>query len=215
VEIPKTSACPAYEIKPIGPLGAELETNPPTAIPRREPFEWSPAPLGKGGAQHKYLQQFIKRWAEGMGYKATIEKPLPDASGSVDVALEKGALSIACEITVTTSVDHELANVRKCLAAEYAFVAAIATSASKLKEIETRAASVLSKIEQEKVRYVTPETLFEFIESLEAQAASTENTVRGYKVKVNYKPAESSDKSAQKRAVSKVVVGALKRIRGK
>jgi hypothetical protein len=52
------------------------------------------------------MQQFIKRWAEGMGYRATIEKPL-DNGCSVDVALEKENVSIACEISVTTTSAHE------------------------------------------------------------------------------------------------------------
>ncbi len=54
---------------------------------------------GRGGEHHKYLQQLIKRWAEGRGYSVSIEKPILDGLGSVDVALEKGSRSIACEIS--------------------------------------------------------------------------------------------------------------------
>jgi hypothetical protein len=33
-----------------------------------------PAPLGRGGTQHTYLQQLIKQYAEGLGYRASIEE---------------------------------------------------------------------------------------------------------------------------------------------
>ena len=40
-------------------------------------------PLGRGGQQHKYLQQLIKRWAESKGYRATIEKQILDGRRKV------------------------------------------------------------------------------------------------------------------------------------
>ena len=64
---------------------------------------------GRGGEHHKYLQQLIKRWAEARGYAVTIEKPILDGLGSVDVALEKGSRAIACEVSVTTDTSTKSA----------------------------------------------------------------------------------------------------------
>ena len=72
--------------------------------------------LGRGGQQHKYLQQLVKRIVEDKGYKATIEKAILKGMGKVDVALEKHERSIACEISVTSTEDYELSNLQKCLA---------------------------------------------------------------------------------------------------
>src|SRR5207237_504269 len=44
---------------------------------------------GRGGPQHKYLQALIKRSAEDRGFRATIEKPVLDGHGHVDVLLER------------------------------------------------------------------------------------------------------------------------------
>ena len=59
--------------------------------------------LARGGQQHKYLQQLIKRIGEDKRYKATIEKPVLNGKGKVDVALEKKGRSIAREISVTST----------------------------------------------------------------------------------------------------------------
>src|SRR5262249_3120389 len=94
----------------------------PTRKEPSEPSESNPPATstpGRGGEHHKYLQQLIKRWAEARGYTVIIEKSILDGLGSVDVALEKGSLSIACEVSVTTDPDHEIGNVQKCLAAGF------------------------------------------------------------------------------------------------
>ena len=47
---------------------------PPRQKPKPIPAE--PPPLGKGGRQHKYLQEMVKRLAQDKGFMATIEKPV-------------------------------------------------------------------------------------------------------------------------------------------
>src|SRR5262249_6003921 len=74
--------------------------SPPPARERRVAPE-VPAPLGRGGPEHQYLQELVKRWAEAKGYRATVEEPLP-SGGRVDVALRREGHSLACEISVTT-----------------------------------------------------------------------------------------------------------------
>jgi hypothetical protein len=54
--------------------------------------------------------------SENKGYRATIEKEILGGIGKVDVAFEKDGRSIACEISITTNLDHELLNLQKCLA---------------------------------------------------------------------------------------------------
>ena len=69
--------------------------------------------------------------------------------------------------------------------------------------------AVLSAAELEKIRFVTPDALFAFVESLEAQDASKESTVRGYKVKVNYKTVGQAARADRTTAISKVLAGSL------
>src|SRR5205807_3296321 len=97
----------------------------------------------RGGPQHKYLQQLIKQWGEGMGYRASIEYKLPQG-GSVDVLLEKGSMRIACETSITNSPAYELENIRKCLDAKCGHVIAIATDEKHLAKIKSAATAALS-----------------------------------------------------------------------
>lgn len=104
---------PAAEPATVSPISESprlsVEVRPPAA-------EKQPLQLGRGGRQHKYLQELIKRWAESRGYRAIVEKQILGGLGSVDVALEKAGASFACEISVTSTPEQELGNIEKCLA---------------------------------------------------------------------------------------------------
>ncbi len=126
---------------------------------------------GRGGEHHKYLQQLIKRWAEGRGYAVAIEKPILDGLGSVDVAVEKGSRSIACEVSVTTDAEHEIRNVQKCLAAGFQEVILISSEKKLLTAARHALVAALSTAQYRQVKFFTPEEVFSFIDGLEAKVA--------------------------------------------
>lgn len=194
----------------------QRETQPKPSAPRRSTgksaLTSAAGIMGKGGVEHKYLQQLIKRWAEGMGYRATIEKPLAQGA-SVDVALTKEGCSIACEIAVTTSPDHEVANIDKCLNADFDHVVAVSNDPLKLPEIERHCVKAFAADRLERVRFLTTDGLFQFIQELEAESAAREHTVRGYRVRVKYGSPDEPDMMARKRAVSQVLLGAMSKLR--
>ena len=160
------------------PNVAPEETTPPR--PSREkkaemsimPLPVAPPSPGRGGPQHKYLQDLIKRWAESKGYRTTIEKQILDGLGSVDVALEKEGCSIACEISITTSVEHEIENIQKCLAAGFAHVLLVSSDKKVLNKASKAISGALNAGQIKQVRFLTPEELFAFIESLAAKPSS-------------------------------------------
>jgi hypothetical protein len=185
-----------------------LPPTPRTKLPPAAPSE------GRGGPQHKYLQELVRRWAHSKGYKTTIEKPILDGMGSVDVALEKDGCSIACEITVTTTIDHEVGNIQKGLAAGFMHVLLISSDRKVIARAKEAVSATFSEEELKRVRVLTPEDFFEFVESLEAHAAAREEMVRGYKVKVQYQSVTEGDQKARKQAISKVILDALKKLKG-
>lgn len=129
---------------------------------------------GRGGEHHKYLQQLIKRWAEGRGYQVTLEKPVLDGLGIVDVVLEKnGCPPIACEISVTTPAEHELKNAEKCLAAGFEHVFLVAPDKDALGRVRARASSVLRAAQLKKLRFVLPEEVFASVSVLETGTRPT------------------------------------------
>lgn len=199
---------------PRAPVIAQPETNRATASPVPRPSPSSPPPTeGRGGPQHKYLQELVRRWASSKGYKTTIEKQILGGLGSVDVAIEKDGRSIACEITITTTVEHEVGNVQKCLAAGFEHVVLLASDRKVIAKANESIDATLAGPEREKVHVLTPEDFFEFVETLEAHAAGREETVRGYKVKVAYQQVPEGEQKSRKQAISKVIHEALKKLK--
>jgi excisionase family DNA binding protein len=153
---------------PSTPVSQEAVTTTPAA-PAAPPIP------GRGGPQHKYLQDLIRRWAEDRGYTVTIEKPVLDGLGIVDLVLERrGGEPMACEISVTTSPDHELQNAQKCLAAGFAHVFLVAPDKETLGRVRMRAISVLPASQMKKVRFVLPEQVFASVSVLESRYAAAE-----------------------------------------
>ena len=171
-----------------------------------------PSP-GRGGQQHKYLQSLISRWAEANGWRAVIEERILDGFGNVDVALRKGEHALACEIGITTSPEHEVGNIQKCLAAGFERVVVVSPEKKSLNQIKSRAAADLDKEQANKVSYCSPEELFDLLDGLEAESSSRGMTVRGYKVKVRYKASKPEEKEEKRSAVSAVIAKAMKRMR--
>ncbi|MBL8211740.1 MAG: helix-turn-helix domain-containing protein, partial [Bryobacterales bacterium] len=134
---------------------------------------------GRGGEHHKYVQNLIKRWAEGRGYTVTLEKPILDGLGIIDVVLEKdGHQPIACEVSITTSPEHELQNAQKCIAAGFDRVFLIAPDKDAVNRVRARAASVLPGTHIKKVQVVLVEQIFASISVLEARAAPVETAAQ-------------------------------------
>ena len=172
-------------------LMQDLGDRPATPPPRRTPERASPKPeesraaspageqppSGRGSAQHKYLQQLIERWGESHGYEVVIEKPVLDGLGSVDVVLtKKGSPPVACEISVTTTAEHEVANAQKCLAAGYEHVLMIAPDKKALERVKAAVASGLNANQRKRVQVATPEQVFASIAALEVRTAPPEGT---------------------------------------
>jgi hypothetical protein len=193
---------PGMETKPMR-VPPEIKTTLPPA----------PSSQGRGGPQHKYLQELVRRWALSKGYKTTIEKEILDGLGSVDVALEKDGRSIACEISVTTSVDHEVGNVQKCLAAGFEHVVLLLTERKLMARARDAIHAAVGVAERPRVHVFLTEELFAFVETLEAHAAGRKEKVRGYTVKVDYQAVGEGDQKARKQAISQVILGALKKLK--
>jgi hypothetical protein len=212
----KTPPQPKPAAEPVPPRKAPVpsassEKKPPPA-PRAKPAPATePRSQGRGGPEHVYLQRFIKQFAEGLGYRANIEDSVLGRRG-VDVALEKGDRSIACEICLTTDDEHELGNVKKCLAAKFQYVAVVTPTSKRLMSLQKAISAGLSAVELERVRFFIPEDLCSFLQELEIGELNKETTVKGYKVKTTYTQNEREDINSRRHAVAQVVAKAMRRM---
>jgi hypothetical protein len=173
-----------------------------------------PAPLGRGGPEHQYLQELVKRFGEAKGFRVTVEQPVLDGQGSVDVVLEREGWRLACEISVTSTVEQEVGNVEKCLAAGFDVVVAISTNKRRLGKLGKALEARLDTAALTRVLRLSPEEFAEYLESLPAPAEKVE-TVGGYQVKVSYRPALSQEGQARTKAVAGVIARSLRRMQGK
>lgn len=192
------SAVPPRESPP-----ADVESPSPVELPSR------PTP-GRGGAQHKYLQELVRRWGEANGWRATIEERILDGLGSVDVALRKGQQSIAVEIAVTTSVEHEIGNIQKCLAAGFGTVILASGDPRILPTLQTRANAEFPA-PANRIRIVPADNLITVLAGCESVEPSSAEAIRGYRVKVRTNvPGRSDDDT--RTAVSKVIARAIRKL---
>jgi hypothetical protein len=169
-----------------------VEPVPRSPVPRRS----EPAPLGWGGPEHQYLQELVKRWGEARGLRVIVEQPI-EGGGSVDVVLAREGWSLACEISVSSTVEQEIGNVEKCLAAGFSQVALISLKKTLLAKVRTVLTDRFTEADRDRVLFLSPEELSSFLDNLPSAEASAE-TVGGYKVKVSYRP---TDAQAERQSV--------------
>ncbi len=164
----------------------------------------------KGERQHRYLQNLIKRIAEEKGFRAVIEEPTPDG-GRVDVGLKQEGRRIACEVSVTSTNEQEIANIEKCLRSGYDRVVLCSPEKRPLEKIKSLALARFDHPDREKLLFLQPEELFPFLETEAAALACREERVKGYKVNVQYQSLEEEEKKDRREAVAQVILQSLKR----
>lgn len=135
---------------------------------------------GRGGAEHKYVQDLVRRLGEERGFTVTIEKRIFDGHGHVDVALEREDLSIGCEISISTRASHETGNLAKCLAAGFDYAVLITTK----ERVRKLARDMMGDAESPRMKFVTPEGFVVLLDQFAAKPKSS-----GRKRKAD-KPAE-------------------------
>jgi hypothetical protein len=168
---------------------------------------------GRGGRQHKYLQQLIKGLGEERGFLATTEATILDGVGRVDVSLRRDDMRVACQISITTTKDWELGGIEKCFAAGYTEIALICGSDRHLTTLSKFIEANLDEAYRGKVRYVAPEAIPEFLDGL-GKPLRTEQVIRGYKVRTVKHGGDSSDGAARRRAITEVIARSLKKDKG-
>lgn len=205
VVVPPTQPVPATK----APAPAVRESQPQAEVPLG-------ADLGRGGAQHKAIQDRIKDAAELLGYRVTIEKEILGGAGKVDLVLLRDAEPIACEVSVTTSIDHEIGNVMKCVRAGFTRIAVVAMSEDKRGKL---AAAVGHSLGDDKARCVAvylPDAFIESLRSREAAASAAqpiaETRSRGGRiVRRTFTPLSAAEAKAKADEAHRLMAEAMKR----
>lgn len=174
----------------------------------------SPEPMqvrdvGGGGIKHKYLEHLIKELGEERGFRASVEESVHDGAGRVDVILRREEISLAFEISVTTTKDHELGNIEKCLALPFTHVVMLASYQRHLKGLSSFIERSLEETEKRRVSFLLPEDLPGFLDGYPISQERKEKTVKGYTVRTRVRDAQPSDALARRKAIAAVVARSI------
>jgi len=171
--------------------------------------------LGRGGTQHQAIQKRIKEAAEELGFRSIIEKPVLDGQGSVDLWLERTGQSIACEISISTTIDHEVGNVAKCLKAGLPKVAVICLDKKRLRKISNAVSGSLGVEPAARVEYFQPDPFIAYLKALKLPMPQpvpkdSETMRHGYKVKRSVPKLTVEEQRQREDAVTRLMAEAMR-----
>lgn len=198
--------------RPTPPVASETSTKsepletPPSSEPIDSPDTTSPYSPGRGGPEHKALQNFVKQIGEGFGYRATIEKPVLDGRGFVDLVLERGNVKIALEISISTSAENEIQNLRKCLDAGFHSVVMFSPDPERLKTIEDRARGTFDPIELKRIKFCPSDGIADFLQRSLVEEDLPSNTIRkGYQLKGTFLNMSEVEIQSKRKSIQKAI----------
>lgn len=160
--------------------------------------------------EHRFIQEFVKKIAEARNFKAIIEEPVNDGTGSVDVGLHRDELKIACEISVTNSAEYEVQNIQKCFTAGYLLVFMISNDPKHLSTIRESAVLAIDPSFHNRLFFVSKDDFVNQLDLILARTSQPEDVrAKGYRVKLNY--TASTDTKSQQKALQEVILSSLRR----
>jgi Helicase HerA, central domain len=167
---------------------------------------------GGGGVKHQYLQRLVKELGEQSGWRVTLEETVLEGTGRIDVVARRGDDCILVEVSVTTTREHEYANIKKCLefgstlgAAGNTHVLLIATPARHLTSMKRYIEPLLTASEKGIVRFMSPDELPTFFDALAVHTPAAPSIVKGYKVRSKVVASSPDEAIARRRAVAHVI----------
>jgi hypothetical protein len=186
------------------------ETGPPVTMPAAPPAikeQETPAPApvadyfpttiqesaegaGRGGAEHQAAQMELKKVAEGLGFRAVIESQVAGTQQSADLYLEREGEAIACEISVSKTIEAELRNVNKHLRAQVPTVAVVCLDPQKLAKLKTALTNSLPPADLSRVLFFLKNEFVDFLQTRAVKepepgtAKGKSKKVKGLKVTV-------------------------------
>jgi hypothetical protein len=197
------------------PKPTDSGKEPSAALPKHEP----PRDLGRGGAQHRAIQERIQAEAHALGFLAEIERQLAGQSNeAADLVVRKGDFAVAVEISVTTTVDHEFGNVKKCLSAGFTRVAVVSPKPEHLKAIGEAVRAGLGHELTARASFHSPDEFISELSRLAQQAEASaqpptpqESVSRGYKVRRQGPSLTSVEHKAKEDGAIRVIAETMKR----
>lgn len=211
--------------KPTGLADAEAVPPPPPVEPpaaeaapplaETKPSA-EPADRGIGGHQHNLIRKRVEAVARELGYTASRENRT-GSGRKIDVVLRKTGRAIACEIAITTTIDHEVGNVAKCVAGGFDAIAVISPSKDRLEKIRAGVEASLVPGDSSRVLYHHPDAFIEYLRRTDVPAVSPPppgvTTFGKYKVKHSTATLTGEEQREREAAALRMIAETMRRKR--
>lgn len=132
----------------------------------------------------------------------------------MDLWLERTGQSIACEISISTTIDHEVGNVTKCLKAGALKVAVICLDEERLRKIGSAVSGSHGAEQARHVEYFQPDQFITHLKTLPAivsKAGVAMDKRRGYKIKRSMPDLTPEERKQKEDAAIHVIAEAMQR----
>lgn len=155
-----------------------------TARETHKPAETAPEPAsapqgGRGGSQHREIQEMIRGIGHDLGFGVSIEAKCEHSDGAIDVLLRGEQTTIAVEVSITTSPEHELENLKKCLKEPVDLILCVSPSDAHRVAIQNLCLEHLPQTQAQKIKYVRPDALAAYLNQFDERETTL---IRGYEV---------------------------------
>ena len=209
---PPASAAAEVQKAPEQPKPSEVPKQAVAELPKTNGMPSEVRDLGRGGAQHQAIQKRIKEAAEALGFRSVIEKPVLDGLGSIDLFLERTGQAIACEISISTTIDHEVGNVAKCLKAGLPCVAVICLSEERLQKIRQAVSGSLGAEPAKRVEYFQPDPFIAHLKALQPPTPQpSEGEFNGYRIRRSIPKLSAKEQLQKEDIANRIMADALRR----
>lgn len=201
--------------RPVNPPPPESKAFPtmksPVGTPASPPVPKASrvATPGRGGAEHKEMQQVLKRWGSELGFVVDVEKQVE--GGSVDVHFERGDKRIACEICLTKAVKRDVALLAHRVKHGFFRIFVVSTSAEHLRDLRAVVEASFSEAEVKLLRFCPPDDMKAHLMEIAAADATREVIQHGRKVRVSFSAVSPEANAAAQEAIIKAVAETKKR----
>jgi len=159
---------------------------------------------GRGGTQHREIQQVIKNIGHDLGFGVSIEAACQVSDGAIDVLLTGENNTIAVEVSVTTSPEHELANLKKCLMEQVDYVLCVSPDDDHRLDIQNLCIEQLPQSQLARIAFLNPQEVPEYLSQFDERETTL---IRGYEVVTKTVPSDPRDVAYRKSRIKQVLAG--------
>ena len=162
---------------------------------------------GRGGTQHRDIQQLIKSIGHDFGFGVEVEAPCKQSGGAIDVLLSGEQTIIAVEVSVTTGAEHELENLKKCLNENTDQVLCVSPDDAHRLDIQNLCIERLSQSQLKRITFLNPQSVSDFVSQFDERETTL---IRGYEVITKITKSDPRDVEYRKSRIRQVLDGKLK-----